>query len=97
MTGEFSHYDGCNFSDPDNCSACALTRPTEIDHGGGVTRRGINYAAWPLSYIQNGRRIPEEFYGFLVEEFLSDNEAYVKHLIETLKGTRQFGTPEPST
>lgn len=80
MTNEFKHYQGCNHSDPDNCSACALTQPKLIEYGNGVSRMGINYAAWPLSYIQNSRRIPERFLPYLLEELQSDNAAYVKNL-----------------
>jgi hypothetical protein len=85
MTGEFNHYPGCKGNDPDNCSACALTKPTLIDFGEGVERMGINYAAWPLSYMQNGRRIPEKFMEYLALELESDNLAYVRNLIQHLK------------
>lgn len=85
MTGEFTHYPGCK-GDPDNCSACALTKPKMIDYGDGVERMGINYAGWPLSYMQNGIRIPIKFMDYLLEQLESDNLAYVenlkKHLIE---------------
>lgn len=86
MTNEFKHYDGCNHNDPDNCSACALTKPTMIDHGNGVEKLGINYAAWPLSYIQNRRAIPQEFMPLLKEELNTDNRAYLINLIEHLIG-----------
>jgi hypothetical protein len=96
MTGEFSHYPGCKGRDPDNCSACALTRPILIDFGDGVKRMGINYSAWPLSYMQNGRRIPEKFMGYLAEELKSDNKAYVEnlknHLIEHGYDLKKLGS-----
>ena len=85
MTGEFSHYDHGAKRDPDNCSACALENPQLIDYGNGLSKMGINYAAWPLSYMQNGRRIPQRFMKYLVEELESDNLAYVANLKTHLK------------
>jgi hypothetical protein len=79
MTSEFFHYDGCK-RDPDNCGACALTIPVLIDG-----KMGLNYAAWPLSYMQNGRRIPQKFHDYLLEELDSDNKAYVENLKNHLK------------
>jgi len=72
---EFRHYDGCRNKDPDNCGACALTTIVDVDG-----KPGINYTAWPLSYIKNNRVIPRAFRAFLSEEFLSDNTAYVNNL-----------------
>lgn len=84
-TYEFQHYQGCNHNDPDNCSACALTTPTMIDHGNGVERMGINYAAWPLSYLDNFGRIPKEFMPYLKEELeINYNNAYLINLVENL-------------
>jgi hypothetical protein len=81
MTGEFMHYPhAASKRDPDNCSACALEHPIMIDYGNGVERMGINYAAWPLSYMANGRRIPQRFMKYLLEELESDNLAYVENL-----------------
>lgn len=79
---EFSHYSNHTPSarHAENCSGCALTIPVMIDHGNGVEKMGINYSGWPLSYIQNGRLIPKEFYGYLLEELESDNLAYVANL-----------------
>lgn len=74
---EFKHYSNhTSGKDPDNCSACALENPVMIDG-----KMGINYAGWPLSYLQSGRRIPVKFYGFLRDELLrTDNKAYVDNL-----------------
>lgn len=87
MTTEFTHYTGCK-GDPDNCSACALTTPVMIDYGtypNHNKRMGINYAGWPLSYMQNGRRIPQKFFDYLLEELESDNLPYVENLKRQLK------------
>lgn len=73
-TGEFSHYPGCK-GDVDNCSACALTTPTMIDG-----KKGINYSAWPLSYLRNNRDIPQKLMIYLKVELNSDNSAYVNNL-----------------
>lgn len=80
MTSEFTHYGHGLKPDLDNCGACCLTIPQIIHHGPNESRMGINYAAWPLSYIQNGRQIPERFYPFLLEELETDNLAYLKNL-----------------
>lgn len=99
MTNEFKHFEGCE-DFPEDCSGCALTKPTMIDYGGGVEKLGINYAAWPLSYIQNNKTIPDEFMGFLKEELETDNRGYlinlIKHLLDAgydvqaiYKGARQ--------
>lgn len=77
---EFTHYTGCNHNDPNNCSACALTKPILIDG-----KMGINYAGWPLSYMQCGRRIPIKFMDYLLDELKSDNKAYVENLKKQLK------------
>jgi hypothetical protein len=82
-TSEFHHYYGhMPGSDPDNCGGCALTTPTMIDG-----QMGINYAGWPLAYMDNGRRIPKAFMPYLKDELERlDNPAYLanlrKHLIE---------------
>jgi hypothetical protein len=83
---EFKHYNNHRpGSDPDNCGACALEVPQNIDIGNGETRLGINYAGWPLAYMQAGRRIPEAFMGFLRDELSrTDNLAYVMNLEEKL-------------
>ncbi len=84
---EFTHYSNHKSSaaHADNCGA-ALENPVIIEYGNGVTKLGINYSGWPLSYMQNGRSIPKSFYGYLVDELKSDNLAYVenlkKHLIQ---------------
>jgi len=76
MTNEFRHYDGCNRKDPDNCGACALTTPQMIDG-----KLGINYAGWPLSYLENGRAFPPSFLPFLRDELLrTDNMPYVNNI-----------------
>jgi hypothetical protein len=80
MTTEFTHSYNHKKPDPENCSACALTIPVMIDYGPNDTRLGINYSAWPLSYLQNGRSIPDKFLGYLKEELKSDNLAYVENL-----------------
>lgn len=84
-TREFEHYTGCNFNDPDNCGACALTKPVEIEFGPNDYRMGINYSAWPLSYLQNGKKIPFMFMGYLVDELKSDNSSYVANLKKHLE------------
>lgn len=73
---EFTHYTGCRFKDPENCSGCALTTGGE---------EGPNYAGWPLSYLQNNRVIPKKWYGALKRELeRTDNPAYVRNLKEKL-------------
>lgn len=74
---EFSHYKGCRFKDPDNCSGCALTT------GGD---EGPNYAGWPIAYLQNGRLIPKKWMGALKNELnRTDNLAYTENLKTQLK------------
>jgi len=84
---EFQHYSNHISSSrhADNCGACALENPMMIDYGNGVEKMGINYAGWPLSYMQNGRRIPIRFMDYLLEELESDNLAYVENLKNKLK------------
>lgn len=80
MGQEFKHYSNHKSgSDLQNCGACALENPQMIEYSDGA-RMGINYAGWPLSYIESGRRIPERFLPYLLEELKSDNEAYVANL-----------------
>lgn len=62
-------------TDTDNCGACALENPVDIDG-----KIGINYSGWPLSYLQSGRSIPKEFMGYLLDELNSSNLAYAKNL-----------------
>lgn len=69
---EFNHYDGCNFTDPDNCSACALTN---------TDQKEPNYSGWPLIYIETRRKIPRKWLGALLKELCrTDNDAYVNNL-----------------
>lgn len=69
---EFTHYQGCRFKDPDNCSACALLNAGE---------EGPNYAGWPLAFIQAGRAIPCKYRKALAKELSrTDNMRYVENL-----------------
>lgn len=77
MTNEFSHYDGCNHNDPDNCSGCALT---------DTRQDAPNYAAWPLAYIENHRSIPSKWRdAFNAELERTDNDLYVANLRAKMK------------
>lgn len=73
---EFTHYEGCKGQDLDNCSGCALEARGQ---------RKPNYAGWPLSYMQNGIRIPPRFFDGLLEELESDNKHYAENLKKQLK------------
>lgn len=76
MTNEFSHYAGCNHSDPDNCSACALT---------DTRQDAPNYAAWPLAYMENKRAVPAKWRdAFKAELNRTDNAPYVTNVIMTM-------------
>ena len=79
---EFTHYSNHQSSarHADNCGACALENPVMVDG-----KMGINYSGWPLSYMQNGRRIPQKFMKYLVDEFKTDNLAYLENLKKHLK------------
>jgi hypothetical protein len=72
---EFQHYSGCKSKDMENCAACVLLFSGE---------EGPNYAAWPLSFIQSGRRIPGKYMKALAKELKCDNKAYVDNLKEHL-------------
>lgn len=73
---EFNHYNGCRGKDKDNCSACALLN---ADHN------GPNYAGWPLSFLQSGRKIPDRYLAALSKELkCTDNDAYVENLKQKL-------------
>lgn len=73
---EFKHYSKHKSgTDTDNCGACALENPVEVNG-----KMGINYAGWPISYLQSGRRIPKDFMGYLLDELNSSNLAYAKNL-----------------
>jgi hypothetical protein len=75
---EFIHYGHRSRKDMENCSACVL-----LFSGS----EGPNYAGWPLSFIQNGRRIPEKYMKALAQELTrTDNMAYVNNLKEKLVG-----------
>lgn len=76
MTREFEHYPGCKRSDPDNCSACALTD----------TRQDVpNYSAWPLAYMENRRTVPAKWRNaFKAEMERTDNPAYAANVKATL-------------
>jgi hypothetical protein len=71
ITAEFTHYDGCNYKDPDNCSACALTDERQD---------APNYSGWPLAYMENNRSIPVKWFDAFVAELNSDNGPYVDNL-----------------
>lgn len=76
MTSEFDHYAGCRNKDPDNCSACALT---------DTRQAAPNYAAWPLTYMENGRTIPAKWRGaFKAELARTDNQLYVENIQATM-------------
>lgn len=72
-TSEFTHYPGCRFKDPDNCSGCALTD----------TRQDVpNYAAWPLAYMENGRAVPAKWRNaFKAEMARTDNPRYATNIL----------------
>jgi len=78
---EFKHYSNHPSSarHADNCGACALENPVMING-----RMVINYAAWPLSYMRYGRRIPHKFMRYLLEELESNNLSYVENLKKQL-------------
>ena len=78
----FRHYSNhqSDAKNADNCGACALEHPMMIDG-----KMGINYAGRPLAYMQNGRRIPQKFMKYLVDEFKTDNLAYLENLKKHLK------------
>lgn len=79
---EFKHYSNHTSSarHADNCGACALENPIMIDG-----KMGINYAGWPLSYMQNGRRIPQKFMRYLADELQrTDNLPYLNNLKKQL-------------
>jgi hypothetical protein len=87
MTSEFSHYDGCRRSDPDNCSGCALTT-------GG--HEGPNYTAWPLAYMANGRAIPAKWFDAFTRELASENQAYAENIRQhVLRYGVSFPTKSP--
>lgn len=71
---EFTHYGHRTVKDMENCSACVLL----------YSKNKPDYAAWPLSFIRNGRPIPAKYLKALKEELLSDNKAYVDHLKDEL-------------
>ena len=75
MTREFEHYDGCNYRDPDNCSACALTDERQ---------ERPNYAAWPIVYMENDRVIPAKWRGAFWDEMRSKNTAYAENVKRTM-------------
>lgn len=84
---EFKHYSNHTSSarHADNCGACALENPIMINYGNGVEKMGINYAGWPLSYMQNGRRIPQKFMRYLADELQrTDNLSYLENLKKQL-------------
>jgi len=70
-----SHYDGCHYSDPDNCGACALT----------IGNTSPNYAGWARVYVEGERPIPESWRMDFYDELCSENEAYRKKLEESVK------------
>jgi hypothetical protein len=71
-TSEFKHDDGCRYSDPDNCSGCALTI---------ASQEGPNYSGWPLVYIENHREIPAKWRTALARELKSTDLAYSNNII----------------
>lgn len=76
MTSEFIHNAGCNYADPDNCSACALT---------DTRQAAPNYAAWPLAYMENRRAIPAKWReAFKAEMSREDNRAYAGNVRATM-------------
>jgi hypothetical protein len=76
-TNEFSHYDGCEGRDTQNCSGCALTN---------LNQDSPNYAAWPLAYMENRRAIPAKWRAaFKAEMARTDNPYYVENLKRTWK------------
>jgi hypothetical protein len=77
-TREFIH-DKHNKKDMENCAACILLHSGE---------EGPNYAAWPLSFLVNGKDIPRKYFKALENELKSDNLAYVKNLENHLKNTK---------
>ena len=75
---EFKHYSNhqSNARHADNCGACALENPVMIDG-----KMGINYAGWPLSYMNRGRIIPTKFFPYLADELSrTDNIPYLNNL-----------------
>lgn len=77
MTNEFQHYPGCRHRDPENCSGCALTDERQD---------APNYAAWPLVYMENDRRIPAKWReAFKAEMMREDNPAYAANVKATLQ------------
>jgi len=76
---EFTHYGHRTKKDMENCSACIL-----LFSG----KEGPNYAAWPLSFLANGRDIPSKYFEALKTELKSENMFYVKNLESKLVGTK---------
>lgn len=75
MPNEFQHYPGCKGRDPDNCSCCALTDTRQY---------APNYSAWPLAYMENGRRVPAKWRAaFKAEMARTDNPAYAANVKAT--------------
>ena len=73
---EFKHYDGCNYNDPDNCSACALT---------DTRQERPNYSAWPLAYMENHRTIPAKWReAFKAEINQTRNIPYAENIKRTM-------------
>lgn len=76
MTSEFSHYPGCNYRDPDNCSGCELT---------DTRQEAPNYSGWPLAYMENGRTVPAKWReAFKAELARTDNPAYAANVAATM-------------
>lgn len=80
MTNVFTHYSSGHsehgHKDMENCGACVLL------YSG---KEGPNYAAWPLAFIENGRRIPSKYIGALrLELRRTDNMPYLNNLKDKL-------------